>query len=97
MNATLILDEDGSVVLPQELREALHLGAGDTLALESEGERIILRPVHAEGSPHAEGSMVQEHGVWVFHAGKTLTADAANDTLDRVREERGLPGPGGSS
>jgi AbrB family looped-hinge helix DNA binding protein len=85
MNATLILDEAGRVVIPQELRDALHLGAGDTLELESDGGQIILRPVHPTGA------MVQEHGVWVFRTGKRLAAGVADETLERIRQEREMP------
>jgi len=85
MNATLTLDEAGRVVIPQELRAALRLGAGDTLELESEGGQIILRPVHPTGA------MVQEHGVWVFRTGKRLAADVTDETLDRIRQERAIP------
>jgi AbrB family looped-hinge helix DNA binding protein len=85
MNATLILDEAGRVVIPQELRDALHLGAGDTLELESEDGRIILRPVHPTGA------MAQEEGVWVFRTGKPLAASVADETLDRIRQEREIP------
>jgi AbrB family looped-hinge helix DNA binding protein len=88
MNATLTLDEAGRVVIPQELRDALHLGAGDTLELESEGERIILRPVHSTGT------MVQERGVWVFHTGRRLAAGVTDETLDRIRQEREIPDRG---
>jgi AbrB family looped-hinge helix DNA binding protein len=85
MNATLTLDEAGRVVIPQELRDALHLGAGDTLELETEGGRIILRPVHPTGA------MAQEHGVWVFRTGKRLAASVADETLVRIRQERDIP------
>jgi AbrB family looped-hinge helix DNA binding protein len=88
MNATLTLDEAGRVVIPQELREALHLGAGDTLELESDGARIILRPVHPTGA------MAQEHGVWVFRAGRRLAASIADETLERIRQEREMPDRG---
>ena len=85
MNATLTLDEAGRVVIPQELRDALHLGAGDALELETDGARIILRPIHPTGA------MAQEHGVWVFRAGKPLAADVVDETLDRIRREREIP------
>jgi AbrB family looped-hinge helix DNA binding protein len=85
MNATLTLDEAGRVVIPQELRDALHLGAGDTLELESDGGRIILRPVQPTGA------MAQEHGVWVFRTGKWLAASVADETLDCIRQEREMP------
>jgi AbrB family looped-hinge helix DNA binding protein len=82
MNATLTLDEAGRVVIPQELRDALHLNPGDRLELESQGERITLRPVPSTGT------MVKEDGVWVFRTGKPLSAEVAETTLDRVRIER---------
>ncbi|HEY1935504.1 MAG TPA: AbrB/MazE/SpoVT family DNA-binding domain-containing protein [Acetobacteraceae bacterium] len=88
MNATLTLDEDGRVVIPQELRDALHLGAGDALELESEGEHIILRPIHSSGT------MVQENGVWVFCTRKKLAAGIANETLERIRRGREVPDQG---
>jgi AbrB family looped-hinge helix DNA binding protein len=85
MNAKLTLDEAGRVVIPRELRDALHLCAGDTLELESDGQRIILRPVHPTGT------MVQEHGVWVFRTGNPLAAGVADETLDRIRHDREPP------
>lgn len=90
MNTTVTLDEAGRVVIPQGLREELHLSAGDALTLESEGERIILRPVHATGA------MCQERGVWVFRTGQTLAASVADETLDRVRGERDTGNEGDS-
>lgn len=85
MNATLTLDEARRVIIPQEVRDALHLAAGDTLTLESEGERIILRPAHPTGT------MAQERGVWVFRTGRTLPAGVAEATLDRIRQQREVP------
>jgi len=87
MNATLTVDEAGRVAIPQEVRDALHLGVGDELTLESEGERIVLRPVHRAGT------MVQEHGVWVFRTGRTLPASVAGETVDRIRQEHETPQP----
>jgi AbrB family looped-hinge helix DNA binding protein len=59
MTATVTIDKAGRVVIPKETRDELRLEAGDTLALESEGERVILRPVHG-GTP-----LQKERGVWV--------------------------------
>jgi AbrB family looped-hinge helix DNA binding protein len=84
MDTTVTLDEAGRVAIPQELRDRLHLDAGTTLALHSEGERIILCPVQTVAS------MQQEHGVWVFRIGEKLPASAADETLDHVRRERDL-------
>lgn len=90
MNATVTLDEAGRIVLPEGLRDELRLNAGDTLALESEGDRITLRPVHATGS------MRKEHGVWVFRTGHPLSANVADETLEQVRRERDITNAGGN-
>ena len=84
MDTTVTLDAAGRVAIPQELRDRLHLDAGTTLALHSEGERIILRPVQTVAA------MQQEHGVWVFRIGEKLPASVADETLDHLRRERDL-------
>jgi len=85
MNTTVTLDEAGRVVIPQQLRDEFRLGVGDTLALESDGRRIILRPVQPIGS------MREERGVWVFRTGQKLSADLVEETLDRIRQGRDAP------
>ena len=47
MIANIVLDRWGRVVIPKRLREDLNLWAGDSLRLESHGERITLSPVRA--------------------------------------------------
>ncbi len=82
MTTTIVLDKAGRVVIPKPLREELHLGPGDTLQLESEGERIMLRP--------ARGTMPlqKERGVWVYRTGHPLPGSVTDETLRREREER---------
>ena len=82
MNTTVTLDKAGRVVIPKTLRDELHLEAGDTLELESEGERMTLRPVRS-GS-----SLRKEHGVWVSRGGRKISAEATNQVLQDVRNER---------
>ena len=60
MTTKVSLDKAGRLVLPKSLREEMQLGAGDTLVLESEAERITLRPVRS----HA--LLQKEQGVWVY-------------------------------
>jgi len=62
----------------------LHLGAGDTLEMESTGEEITLRPVRGTGP------LTKEHGVWVFHSGQPLSASVTDEILQQIREERDL-------
>ncbi|MDQ2950530.1 MAG: AbrB/MazE/SpoVT family DNA-binding domain-containing protein [Acidobacteriota bacterium] len=82
MNTTVTLDKAGRVVLPKTLRDELHLEAGDTLELESEGENVTLRPVRS-ASP-----LRKEHGVWVFRGSTQLSAEMTNKVLQKLRAER---------
>jgi AbrB family looped-hinge helix DNA binding protein len=80
MATKLTLDKVGRVVLPKPLRDRLQLAPGDTLHLESEGERITLRPVRQNVM------LKKELGVWVYQGEATDTSIA--DLVDRERENR---------
>ncbi len=82
MNTTVTLDKAGRVVLPKTLRDELHLEPGDTLEVESEGERVTLRPLRGS-TP-----LRKEHGVWVFRSGRKLTAAETDKVLGETRERR---------
>jgi AbrB family looped-hinge helix DNA binding protein len=82
MNTTVTIDKAGRVVIPKSLRDELNLEAGDTLELESEGERVTLRPVRS-GS-----ALRREHGVWVFRGGRKIGAATTNRVLEDVRGPR---------
>jgi AbrB family looped-hinge helix DNA binding protein len=84
MNTRLIIDEAGRVTIPKPLREEFRLEPGDSLAIESAGERISLRPVRRTGT------LSKEHGVWVFHTGQPFPAAATGKMLQQIREERDL-------
>jgi AbrB family looped-hinge helix DNA binding protein len=84
MNARLVMDKAGRVVIPKPLREELQLEPGDALELESGGEQITLRP--ARGT----GPLRNEHGIWVLHTGEPLPVSATDDLLRQIREERDL-------
>ena len=88
MNTTVTLDKAGRIVIPKVLRDELHLEAGDALALESEGERLTLRPERL-ASP-----LRKEHGVWVFRTGRKVSAATTNEVLKGLREARGLENRG---
>jgi AbrB family looped-hinge helix DNA binding protein len=89
MPTTVTIDKAGRVVIPKEIRDELRLEAGDTLALESEGERVTLQPIHG-GTP-----LQKERGVWVFHGGKPLSLDEANQIVRDAREPRDRRNTGG--
>ena len=84
MNARLVMDRAGRVVIPKPLREELHLEPGDALELESGGEQITLRP--ARGA----GPLQNEHGIWVLHTGEPLPASVTDEVLRQIREERDM-------
>ena len=80
MTTKLTLDKAGRIVLPKPLRDEMQLGPGDTLQLETEGERITLRPVRPKVT------LKKELGVWVYQG---EPADASiPDLLEREREKR---------
>ena len=66
MHTTVTIDRAGRIIVPKAVRDAFQLEARDTLELESEGERLTLRPVRA-GS-----ALRKEQGVWVFRRGGAL-------------------------
>lgn len=88
MNARLIIDKAGRVVIPKPLRIQLQLEPGDGLEMESAGEEITLRPVRGTGP------LTKELGVWVFRAGLPLPASTTDDMLRQIREERDLANRG---
>ena len=82
MTTKLTLDSAGRIMIPKALRDELNLEPGDSLDLESQGERIVLRPVR--------GTMPlrKEDGIWVFRTGEPLPASVTDRVLEDVRDER---------
>lgn len=78
---TITLDKTGRVVIPKEIRDELHLEAGATLEIDSDGRAITLRPQRAS-SP-----LRKERGVWV-HDGSSMTASEAEALLAEARRTR---------
>src|ERR1700692_2944366 len=83
MTTTLPIDGAGRLVLPKPVREELQLSAGDSLELETSENEIILRPVRGAAA------LRKKQGVWVISTGKPLSAEVVNDTIRKIREERG--------
>ena len=82
MNVTVTLDKAGRVVIPKTLRDELHLEPGDALELETEGDRVILRPIHS-ATP-----LRKERGVWVFHGRDKLSQLEADKLVHEARQQR---------
>jgi AbrB family looped-hinge helix DNA binding protein len=82
MNTIVTLDKAGRIVIPKTLRDELRLAPGDTLALESDGERMTLRPVRSASA------LRKEQGIWVFRSGRKLSAEETDQVLENLRQER---------
>ena len=82
MTTRLTIDGAGRVVLPKPLRKELGIAPGDTLELETAGEKITLRPIRATAP------LAKEKGVWVFRAGHPLPASFTDGVLRDIRAQR---------
>jgi AbrB family looped-hinge helix DNA binding protein len=82
MNTIVTLDKAGRVVIPETLRDELRLAPGDALALESDGERVTLRPVRSASA------LRKEQGIWVFRSGRKLSTEETDQVLENLRQER---------
>ena len=82
MNTTVTLDKAGRVVIPKTLRDDLQLAPGDTLALESDGDSVVLRPVRSASA------LRKEHGIWVFRSGQKLSGVETNRAIESLRRGR---------
>ena len=80
MAIKITVDGAGRVVLPKPLRDRMRLKAGTTLELDSEGERITLRPVRPAAT------LRKEFGIWVFQSDSTEAS--IPDLIEEVREKR---------
>lgn len=79
MTAKVVLDKAGRVVLPKPLRERMRLNAGDALELDSDGDRITLRPVRQKAA------LQKEFGVWVYQG--EFSNQSISELIDREREK----------
>ena len=80
MTKNVSLDKAGRVVLPKALRDEMKLEPGDSLRIESEGERITLRPVRPKAA------LKKEFGIWVYQGGPA--DESIPDLIEREREKR---------
>ncbi|MFY9793376.1 MAG: AbrB/MazE/SpoVT family DNA-binding domain-containing protein [Candidatus Sulfotelmatobacter sp.] len=83
MTTVLTIDRAGRLVLPKPVRDELQLAAGDSLELESSEDQIVLRPVRGAATVR------KKQGVWVMRTGKPISADVVNETIRKIRNERG--------
>lgn len=80
MNAITTIDKAGRLVVPKQMRDSLHLRAGELLEIEQHDDQIILRP-HRRGA-----GLVKKDGMWLITGGTEGVSTV--DLIDRHREER---------
>ena len=82
MNGTLTIDKAGRIVLPKPLRDKLQIAPGDQLRIESDDDRIVLRP------SRGTAQLRKKRGVWVYRSDEPLSASTVEETIERVRRDR---------
>jgi AbrB family looped-hinge helix DNA binding protein len=78
--ATTRVDHFGRIVIPKPIRDDLGLDAGTELAVEKQGDAIMLRPNDC-------GPRLKRKGHVLVFAGGKATGDLT-DIIRKVREER---------
>jgi AbrB family looped-hinge helix DNA binding protein len=81
MNAKVTLDKAGRLVLPKSIREALRIGPGDTLDVESDDDRLVISPVRLRPG------LQREQGIWVYRSGSPVETSIP-ELIDRQRGQR---------
>lgn len=82
MKTRTTMDSGGRIVIPKQVREALHLVPGDSLEVSASGDDILIRPVRAAAS------LVKERGIWVYHAETPASDIDICALIDQSREQR---------
>ena len=81
MKARITLGVAGRMVLPKRFREALRVGPGDTVEIQSEGECLVISPVRLRPG------LQREQGIWVYRTGNPANISIPA-LIDRQRDNR---------
>jgi AbrB family looped-hinge helix DNA binding protein len=79
---TVTLDDAGRVVIPKSLRDELGMVPGDRITVESDGDRVTIRPLRSASPMH------KERDIWVFRSGQQISATETDNALCEVRRGR---------
>ena len=79
------MSSKGQVVIPKEMRDALHLRAGETLSVSRQGRRIVM-----EAGPSAGPRISYEEFRRRIprHTGEALTIEQMNAAVDAMFAEK---------
>ncbi len=84
MKLLISIDKAGRVILPKEVRERLHLTAGDLLEIKLAGQHLTLQPKRS-----APARIVREGKRAVWDApGESVTLEEIERSLSRGGSER---------
>ena len=81
MRARTTIDKAGRLVLPKTIRQALGIGPGDAIEIESDDNRAVLTPVRIRPG------LQKERGVWVYCSGMPLNP-SISDLIGQQRKRR---------
>jgi len=79
------------IVIPKQIAEDLHLGAGDFVAVEKHKGFLIIKPqrlVDADDTLTVEEGKLLKKAEQQMRRGKSVTLDALQDELDRTPRGR---------
>ena len=76
---TLLIDQNGKLEIPKQLREALHLEPGSQVQAEQVGETIVL----SAAKPTPELKRVGKLLMWTGEVGTEM-----KDAVEKIRENR---------
>jgi AbrB family looped-hinge helix DNA binding protein len=80
---TIKVDRRGRILIPQAVRERLHLSPGSSLNLEESPDGLVLKLVKVVSAT------VMRDGLWIYvgHVLKDFTSDAAPEEDRRQRDK----------
>jgi AbrB family looped-hinge helix DNA binding protein len=84
-----VIDEQGRVTIPLELREKLHLIAGALVNVEAVKDRLEISPIsHETGWSARDVKLVREGSVLVISTADPISVEDVNRALEMGRQER---------
>jgi AbrB family looped-hinge helix DNA binding protein len=84
-----VIDDQGRVEIPLELRDRLHLTAGVIVEFQTVDQGLQIKPASFSPSKNAtEAKLVWEDGLLVIHTPDVITIEDVNNALELGRQER---------